>query len=49
MSLSELRNSVGRAHFSWVAMGGCAKKGDEFYFGHVKFATPQNLSNGDVK
>lgn len=47
--ITELRNSVGRASFSWVVMGIEFKKGDEFYFGHVKFVTPLKHSNDDVK
>lgn len=47
--ITKLRNSVGRANFSWMVMGSGFKKGDEFYFGYVKFVMPLKCSNGDVK
>ena len=48
MLLTELRNSVGRANFSWVVMGSRGIKGDAFYFGHIKRVMPLKHSNGDI-
>lgn len=49
MSFTELRNSVGRANFSWVVMRSGGKRGDVFYFGHIKFIMSPKHSNDYVK
>lgn len=48
MSFTRLRNPVGRANFFWVVMRR-GKRGDEFYFRHIKFVMPLKHSNDYVK